>query len=178
MNYNDKPFPRQITSPQSYIASAGFVAGSPIRVQPGANAPGLGPSLSNVNRYLGIVQPNGLAAATGRSGSGCGNPHYASGQNLNDSVSTINQSLNSFSVYNLGPGQVAGVAGGANPSPVHINELKREMRKKEQDFHKQTAVLKQQVQLLELQAKEFEQREAKLKRMHESMLKAVQEGSN
>jgi hypothetical protein len=34
------------------------------------------------------------------------------------------------------------------------------------------------VQLLELQAKEFEQREGKLKRMHESMLKAVQEGSN
>ena len=34
------------------------------------------------------------------------------------------------------------------------------------------------MQLLELQAKEFEQRETKLKRMHESMLKAVREGSN
>lgn len=135
-----------------------------------------------MNRYLGIAHSNGPAAVTGRSGSGCGNAHYAPGQNLNDSVSTINQSHNSFSVYNvgsgLGPGQVTGVVGGTNPSPVHINELKREMRKKEQDFHKQTAVLKQQVQLLELQAKEFEQREGKLKRMHESMLKAVQEGSN
>jgi len=58
-----------------------------------------------------------------------------------------------------------------------IHDLKREMRRKEQDFQKQNAILKQQVQLLELQAKEFEQREEKLKRMHESMLKAVQEGT-
>ena len=66
----------------------------------------------------------------------------------------------------------------SNPSHLQINELKREMRKKEQEFHKQTAVLKQQVQLLELQAKEYEQREIKLKRMHESMLKAVQDGNH
>ena len=59
-----------------------------------------------------------------------------------------------------------------------IHDLKREMRRKEQDFQKQNAILKQQVQLLELQAKEFGQREEKLKRMHESMLKAVQEGTN
>jgi len=38
--------------------------------------------------------------------------------------------------------------------------------------------LKQQVQLLELQTKEFEQREEKMKQMHEAMLKAVQDGAN
>jgi len=101
MNYNDKPFPRQITSPQSYLATGFAAAGSPIRVQPGGNTPGLGP-ISNVNRYLGLAQSTALAAAaaTGRSGSGCANHGgYVPGQNLNDSVSTINHSLNSFSVY-------------------------------------------------------------------------------
>jgi hypothetical protein len=103
LNYNDKPFPRQITSPQSYTLT-GFVAGSPIRVQPGGTTPVLVPSLNNVNRYLGIAHSNGLAGATGRSGSGCGIANYAPAQNLNDSVSTINHSLNSFSVYNVGSG--------------------------------------------------------------------------
>lgn len=106
------------------------------------NTPGLAPShsstnlTSNVNRYLSLAHSTALAAGTGRSGSGCANHHYgASAQNLNDSVSTINHSLNSFSVYGAsgvgGPGQGSGVGAGNNPSPVHINELKREMRKKE-----------------------------------------------
>jgi len=38
--------------------------------------------------------------------------------------------------------------------------------------------LKQQVQLLELEASEVEQREGKMKQMHEAMLKAVQDGAN
>lgn len=89
MNYNDKPFPRQITSPQSYIA-AGFAAGSPIRVHPGGHTAGLGPSLSKVNRYLGLAHSTGLAAAAASSRSGGGNAHYAPAPNLNDSISTIN----------------------------------------------------------------------------------------
>ena len=52
------------------------------------------------------------------------------------------------------------------------------MRKTEQEHQKQTAILKQQVQLLELQAREHEQNQIKMKQMHESMLNAVkQEGS-
>ena len=55
------------------------------------------------------------------------------GMSLNDSFSTTNQSV----IYQ-----------------GDVLELKKEMRKKEQEFQKQTAILKQQVQLLEMQARD------------------------
>jgi len=57
---------------------------------------------------------------------------------------------------NIGPGSAHQTPGGHHaPTPstgdvLMVHDLKKEMRRKEQDFQKQNAILKQQVQLLEM----------------------------
>lgn len=60
---------------------------------------------------------------------------------------------------------------------MQVNEIRKEMRRKEQDHQKQVALLKQKVQLLEMQEREFKHREDKMRRNHESMLRAFQAGA-
>ena len=74
---------------------------------------------------------NGGAAGSGRS---AGTPIIgASGlghiTNLNDSISTINQSLSFYQNATQNQGAAGSSVVGA--SPVEVNDLKREMRKKE-----------------------------------------------
>ncbi len=48
------------------------------------------------------------------------------------------------------------------------------MRRKETDFEKARAILQQKVDLLELQLQESQEREANIKKMHESLMSALQ----
>ena len=48
------------------------------------------------------------------------------------------------------------------------------MRRKETDFEKEKAILKQKAELLELQLKEANDREENIKKMHETLMFALQ----
>ena len=159
LNFNDKPFPRQITSPvEPNKMSSSLQTRSPR----GGNG---GAPVASVNFFPTASKPGLLGTlASSRSNGALTNT-------LNDSISTINASQ-------LYPAPASGAQTSNVDLHIVITDLKKEMRKKEQEHQKQTAILKQQVQLLELQAREHEQNQIKMKQMHESMLNAVrQEGS-
>ena len=60
--------------------------------------------------------------------------------------------------------------------------MEKEGRRKEAQFKKEEAVLRQRIELLELQLKEMEEREGDQKRMYDRLFKALDEqgaqGSN
>jgi hypothetical protein len=97
--------------------------------------------------------------------------------NLNDSLSIIAALGNASAQRPTGAGgnvTLLSPTSSTNDYQV-VNELRRDLRKKEQEFGKERAVLKQQVQLLELQTKEHQLREDQMKQLHQTMLSAVQE---
>ncbi|CDW83552.1 UNKNOWN [Stylonychia lemnae] len=55
-----------------------------------------------------------------------------------------------------------------------IFDLKKDMRRKDTEHEKQKAILQQKVELLELQLKESQEREYNIKKMHETLMNALQ----
>lgn len=51
------------------------------------------------------------------------------------------------------------------------------MRRKEIEFEKSRAILQQKVELLEMQLNESEEREENIKKMHETMMAALQDNN-
>lgn len=63
-----------------------------------------------------------------------------------------------------------------NQSLEDLHRVKKEYRAKEQDYEKKIAVMKQQIELLNMQVKETEAREEQQRNMYERMFQALDLG--
>ena len=167
-------------SARPYMSTSKSTSGISLNVYPNAQAINMPLALSTatfaLNSPLQLAQPTQPAA---QHTLGLINHPVGHSLSLNDSLLTINQSITNMNT--LLPCQTTPASAAATPSAteqfMQVNEIRKEMRRKEQEYQKQVALLKQKVQLLEMQEREFKHREDKMRRNHETMLRAFQAGA-